>query len=364
MAQAGDEMADALAGQARLDIDLAALATNWRLFRDAPGGGACAAVVKADGYGLGAAPVARALVAQGCDSFFVAHTGEGVALRAALGAGPRVFVLNGPAPGEEPLLAAHALAPVLNHRAQVEGWQAHAPGGPCAVHVDTGMNRLGLAPEEAVELAPVLASLDLVLVMSHLACGSDPRHPLNPRQRDLFVETAARLPPAALSLSASAGALLGPAYRFDLVRPGIGLYGGAPFDDAPVPLLPVASLDAPVIQLRDIGPGDTVGYGATWEAPRARRIAIVALGYADGFLRSGSNRGFGVWRGAVCPIVGRVSMDLIALDVTQAKGLAPGDRMAFLGPSAPLDAQAQACGTIAYELLTRLGPRLHRVWHG
>ena len=199
--------------------------------------------------------------------------------------------------------------------------------------------------------------------MSHLACASDPKHPKNAMQLDDFLAAAARLPQAPLSIAASAGALLGPAYGLDMIRPGIGLYGGGPFDDVAVPLQPAAILEAPVLQLRSVGPGDTVGYGATWQADRRRLIATVSLGYADGFVRAGSNRGFAVLGGQICPIVGRVSMDLIAIDVTAAGSAAKvGAWCQMLGPAAPIDAQAQACGTIAYELLTRLGSRLKRTY--
>jgi alanine racemase len=352
-------------GQARLTVRLDALAANWRFFRDQAPGAACAAVVKADGYGLGATPVARRLRDEGCGTFFVAHLGEGVALRADLGAGPEVFVLNGLAPGAAEAFAAHDLRPVLNSLAQIEEWGALAPGRPAALHVDTGMNRLGVPLEEVEQAAEGLQATPLLLVMSHLACASDPKHPKNAMQLADFVQAAAQLPQAPLSIAASAGALLGAEYQLDMIRPGIGLYGGGPFDADPTPLHPVATLEAPIIQVRAIGPGDTLGYGATWQADRRRRIATVALGYADGFLRSGSNRGFAVVGGAVCPIVGRVSMDLIGLDVTGAGPAAEVGAMAqFLGPAAPIDAQAQALDTIPYEILTRLGPRLKRTHVG
>jgi alanine racemase len=352
-------------GQSRIEIDPEALVSNWRFFGAQAPGARCAAVVKADAYGTGVEVAVPALAEAGCDTFFVAHRTEGEAVRRLVpDAGSRVFVLNGALPGEEVALAQAGLIPVLNTVGQLERWLDRAPGAAAAVHVDTGLNRLGLAPDEAVARADLIEALAPELILSHLACASDPEHPKNAMQRQLFVETAAQLPPAPLSLAASAGVLLGPDYHFDLVRPGIGLYGGGPFDQAHVPLAPVVRLRAPVLQVRQVGPGDTVGYGATWEADRRKSVAIVALGYADGFLRSGSSRGFGVVRGAVLPILGRVSMDLIALDATLAMGagggLAEGDLIEFLGPAAPLDAQAQACGTIPYELLTGLSRRAAR----
>lgn len=352
---------DAAPGLARITVSPRALQENWLFFRAQAEGAVCAAVVKADAYGIGLSVAAPALREAGCADFFVAHRHEALEARALVPTAARVFLLNGVMPGEELALAQAGIVPVLNTVGQLERWQAAAMGAPCAVHIDTGMSRLGLTPDEALERADVIEALAPQLIMSHLACASAPDHPKNAMQRAVFVETCARLPAAPLSLSASAGALMGPEYRFDMVRPGIGLYGGGPFDAVAVPLRPVVRLEAPVIQLRDVGPGDTIGYGATREADRRRRLAVVALGYADGYLRSGTNRGFGVARGTVMPVVGRVSMDLVILDATSAKGLAEGDMVEFLGAAAPLDAQAQACDTIPYELLTGLSRRAARV---
>ncbi len=352
---------DAAPGLARITVSPRALQENWLFFRAQAEGAVCAAVVKADAYGIGLGIAAPALVEAGCTDFFVAHRHEALAARALVPAEARVFLLNGVMPGEELALAQAGIVPVLNSVGQMERWQAAVPGAPCAVHVDTGMSRLGLTPEEALERAELIEALAPQLILSHLACASAPDHPKNAMQRAVFMETCARLPVVPLSLAASAGALMGPDYRFDMVRPGIGLYGGGPFDAVAVPLRPVVRLEAPVIQLRDVGPGDTIGYGSTREADRRRRLAVVALGYADGFLRAGSNRGFGVVRGTVMPVMGRVSMDLVILDATSARGLAEGDMVEFLGPAAPLDAQAQACDTIPYELLTGLSRRAARV---
>jgi alanine racemase len=343
-----------------IELDPAALVANWRFLADLAVGAECAAVVKADAYGIGADVAVPALAGAGCRSFFVAHLHEGQLVRQIAGPDARVFVLSGLLPGQGETFAQAGLVPVLGALDQIEAWRNEAPTSPMALHVDTGMNRLGLPPDDVDAAADLMEGLEPVLVMSHLACASDPDHPKNALQRRAFIEAAARLPAAPLSLSASAGTLMGPDWHFDMVRPGIALYGGGPLDAAHVPLRPVVRLTACVLQVRDVGPGDTIGYGATWEADRRRRVAVVALGYADGFLRSGSSRGFAVAGGAVLHVLGRVSMDLVALDATQAPKLKAGDHVEFLGPAAPIDAQAQACDTIPYELLTGLSRRATR----
>lgn len=356
-------MSEPYDGQARLSIDLDALAANYAFFRDQSGSATCSAVIKANGYGLGAKQVAQKLAQAGCDTFFVAHLGEAIAARAALDNSATIYVLNGLMHGQTHVFHEHNLRPVLNDIEQIDHWREEGLGAPAALHIDTGMNRLGVSEDELDQANEALTNVNLALIMSHLACASDPQHSKNKMQRDAFIAAAAQLPPAPLSLAASAGILLQGDYCFDLVRPGIGLYGGGPFDLEHVPLSPVVTLEAPILQLRRIGPGDTVGYGATWQADRAKTIATIALGYADGFLRSGSSRGFAILAGAVCPIVGRVSMDLITLDVTAAgKAAQVGAYAQFLGRAAPIDAQAQALDTISYELLTRLGGRFERVY--
>jgi alanine racemase len=360
-----NQMSDGVSGQTRLIIDLDALASNWRFFRDQSDGAHCSAVVKANGYGLGIAPVAQRLAKEGCETFFVAHLSEGIAARSVLGADPVIYVFSGVMAGQVANFHAHNLRPVLNDVGQISQWREDGLGAPAALHVDTGMNRLGISEDEIDAAGEALSGVNLQLIMSHLACASDPQHPKNGMQRDAFTRAVASLPPAPLSLAASAGILLEGDFCFDMVRPGIGLYGGGPFDVEHVPLSPVVTLEAPILQLRRIGPGDTVGYGATWQADRARTIATMALGYGDGFLRSGSSRGFAILGGAVCPIVGRVSMDMITLDVTSAGSAAKvGAYAQFLGRAAPIDAQAQALDTISYELLTGLGNRFERVYVG
>lgn len=331
---------------ARLTVSPQAAATNWKFFA-ARSAGETGAVVKADGYGLGADLIAPALAAAGARTFFVATLGEGLSLRGRLGDGPAIYVFNGPGPDESAAYAQAELIPVLNSPTQIALWDANAPH---ALHVDTGMNRLGLKPHEL----SAAASLKPVMVMSHLACSSEPAHAKNAAQRARFVEIAARFPEAKKSLAASGGVLLGRDYTFDLTRPGIGLYGGAALDEANPPLSVVATLEAPILQAFDLPAGESVGYGATFTASLPIRAATVALGYADGWLRSLSGKGYGHIGGAVCPLLGRVSMDLMTIDISAAPDAREGDLVEFLGPNAKLDDVAARAGTISYEVLTSL----------
>ncbi len=344
------------AANPRLEIDLAAVVANYRRVASAAPAAEAAAVVKCDAYGLGAAPVARALIAEtNCQTFFVAYSEEGVALRAAIGPDPEIFVFNGPFAETVSAFRDYRLTPILNSLAQAQLWAASAPQSPAALHADTGMNRLGMSPADVAALRTI-DGLNIAVVMSHLACASDATSALNERQRRDFEDCASHFPSARRSLSASGGALIGAQYCFDLVRIGAALYGVNPLDDAVEGLRAVATLTAPVIQLREIESGETVGYGATFTAKRRTRLAAVALGYGDGFPRSGSNRACAVVGGALCPVVGRVSMDLIVLDVTDAP-VSPeiGDRAEFFGENLLIDEQAARCGTIGYELLTGVG---------
>ncbi|GIU67245.1 alanine racemase [Candidatus Phycosocius spiralis] len=349
--------------QSQLRIDLGALTSNWSFFAGQAHGAQCAAVIKANAYGLGMKPVATALAEAGCETFFVAHGLEGYQARQVLGPKALIFVLNGVAPQECELFLEHDLTPVLNSLEQITLWQKRGLCCPAGVHLDTGMNRLGLSEEELDQALGPLKSIQIAVIMSHLACASDPDHPKNDMQRKAFLTLATQMPEAPLSLAASGGTLMGSQYCLDMVRPGIGLYGGSPFDRHSVALEPVVTLESPILQLRSVGPGDTIGYGATWQADRRRIVATIGLGYGDGYLRSGSNRGFAIVAGAVCPILGRVSMDLISLDVTGAgSGAKIGAMAQFLGRDAPLDAQAQALDTLSYEILTRLGDRFERTY--
>jgi alanine racemase len=349
---------------AALTVDLAALRANYRAFEREAAGAETAGVVKADAYGLGAPRVARALVDAGCRSFFVAHAQEGVSLRAALGAGPRIFVLHGFFPAEADLIARNSLIPVLNAPHQIRAFGPGGPGAPYALHFDTGMARLGLDPSEAPALA--LSHPAPALVMSHLACGDDPSHPLNAQQLAAFETVRQAFSAVPASLAASGGAFLGPRYRFEMVRPGLGLYGGAPLTGGRNPMLPVAALAAPILQIREIDTGMSAGYGATYRAPAPRRLATVGLGYADGVPRSASNRGGAIVGGVVCAFAGRVSMDLVTLDVSDCPpGTAePGAPAYFLSAAYGVEEAAAAAGTAAYEILTRIGPRVARRYSG
>lgn len=341
-----------------LTIDLGAISDNWRALAKTAAPAEAAAVVKADAYGLGLAPVARALAAAGARQFFVALASEALALRAALGPGPVIHCLNGLMPGDAAAFAEADIRPVLNAPEQV-GW-ARGAGLACALQLDTGMNRLGL---EAAELAALsLDGLRLTLVMSHLACADVRDHPMNAAQREAFLAMTSdpRLVGLPRSLAATGGTLLGSAYHFDLVRPGVGLYGGEPFTAAK----PVLTLDVAVVQVRDVAAGEAVGYAAGWVAPAPTRIATIAAGYADGLLRAMGGR-FRAWvDDTALPAVGRVSMDLITLDATAAPGLRPGDTVRLLGPRQGVDVLADAAGSIGYEILTSLGTRWPRRYEG
>ena len=359
---------------ARLTVRLGAITANYRTYRRMTGPAAVAAVVKADAYGLGAPRVAPALAQAGCDTFFVARLEEGVALRRSVPQA-RIFVLDGADPDSVPALLRFSLTPALNNLAQIAAWSAAARVGraplDAVLHVDTGMNRLGLTGEElatvAAQQAKRLAGLNLVLVMSHLACADEPQNKMNGEQLSRFRQALAMLPTAPASLAASHGAMLGVDYHFDLVRPGVALYGADPQKpegqkpaakaDAAAPNLmqTAAILTAKVLQVRRIDLGESVGYAATFRAKRPSMIATVALGYADGIPRTLSNKGAVAIAGVRVPIVGRVSMDLITLDVsalTEPPHI--GAEVEFLGDAIGLGEVAEAAGTNEYEILTRL----------
>lgn len=365
----------ALRHGAHLTIDLGALRENYRRLRERLTGARCAAVVKADAYGLGAARVAPALAAAGAQDFFVALPCEGLRLREALtGTGegiapaPRIFILSGFEAGLGPDFRQAELIPVLNSLGQIAAWQAEAAAGaplPAALHLDTGMNRLGLPPAEAEALAAEperLAGLEPVLVMSHLACAEEPDNPMNRAQLDLFQALRRGLPAAPASLANSSGVFLGPDFHFDLARPGVALYGVNPTPGSPNPMAQVVRLQARILQVREIDAPMSVGYGAAFRAAGPARIATVATGYADGYLRSLSDRGSAFVDGLAAPVVGRVSMDLITLDVTRmpAESVQPGALVDLIHPQDGLDRLAREAGTIGYELLTSLGQRYRR----
>lgn len=352
------------AGLPAVEIDLDALCANYRTVKAAAPGAAIAAVVKCDAYGLGVAPIAKALAArEGAQKFFVAYPHEGAELRAAIAghaSDAAIYVFNGPSEESMALFAEFALTPVLNSREQARLWASARPGVAAAVHIDTGMNRLGAPPGEISDIA-ALRGLKVSLVMSHLACGSDPGHEMNKRQHLAFERISAAFPGARRSLSASAGAFMGPLYHYDIVRPGVALYGASPFDRPDPRLRPVARLTAPVLQIREVAAGECAGYGATLVFRAPARLATVALGYGDGFLRAAGEKGAAFLGGALCPVAGRISMDLIILDITKAlEPVEIGDRAEFFGRRLPIEEAAAAAGTISYELLTGLGGRLSR----
>jgi len=356
---------------ARLTIDLRALCANYRTIARHVAPARAAAVVKADAYGLGAARVAPALAAEGCRDFFVAHLSEAAALRPLLPADARLFILNGLLPGGESACAALGAIPVLNGLEQVRAWVAcgKALGRrlPAVLQVDSGMSRLGLAPEDIDTLLAEIdmaRDLDLQLVMSHLACGDEPENGANPDQLARFEALTARLPPVPRSLANSGGCFLTPGFHFDLVRPGIALYGAAPHPGHPSPIQPVVRLEARIIQVRTIPAGQGVGYGLTYAPDKPARIATIGVGYADGWPRHLSNKGAAWFGDTRLPIAGRVSMDSMTLDVSALSDgtLHYGDMVELIGPHQPLEVVAADAGTIPYEILTSLGRRYARVW--
>jgi alanine racemase len=356
-----------------LCIDLDALAENYRILagRAAPGVD-CAAVVKADAYGLGMARVAPVLFTAGCRRFFVAHLDEGIILRDLLPEA-EIHVLGGLMPGLEHDFLAHRLIPTLNSLGEVDTWAEEARqqgrGLAADLHVDTGMRRLGLPPDELDRLAGEperLTGIAISFLISHLACSEVQDHGLNARQLADFRQARDRLPKAPASLANSSGVFLGPDYHFDLLRPGVALYGANPTPDRDNPMRPVVRLQSRIWQVRNAQPGETVGYGATFEIGRPTRIATVALGYGDGYPRALSNQGKVFVAGQAAPIIGRISMDSTTIDVS---GLAedqvrPGTLVDVIGPGNPVDVVASAADTVAYELLTRLGRRYHRAYTG
>ncbi|WP_184012197.1 alanine racemase [Rubricella aquisinus] len=342
-------------GTGILTIDLDAIAANWRAL-DAMSSARVetAAVVKADAYGLGIAPVARALQKAGARSFFVATAEETPALRQAVGNGADLYVFSGFMPTDAEIYRATGAIPCLNSAAQVSHFSQQTGMGRCAIQIDSGMNRLGMEPEEYAALSERIAGLNPVLTLSHLACADEPEHPQNTAQLEVFSATAE----GRRSLAATGGTLLGAPYHFDMTRPGIGLYGGLPFADA----RPVVRLSLPVIQTREVMPGEAVGYGAAWTAKTPCRIATVSAGYADGLIRAMGNRAR-LWAGDTpCPLAGRVSMDLLTVDVSHLEH--DPDTLDILGPHQSVDDLADAAGTIGYEILTSLGARYHRRYIG
>ncbi|HWK36253.1 MAG TPA: alanine racemase [Sphingomonas sp.] len=354
----------------RLTVDLAAIRANYRLIADRVAPAACAAVVKANAYGLGVAQVAPALYREGCRTFFVAQLGEAITVRAAIGPDATILILNGLNPGCEAMCAEAGFVPVLNAAGQVARWRDLARTGgrplPAALQADTGMSRLGLDADAIVALAQdrdFAAQVPLRLLMTHLACADAPGNPANADQLARFDAVRALFPGVPASIANSGGAFLSPDYRCDLARPGVALYGVAPAPDIDG-LRPVVRLDARIVQIRTVGAGAGVGYGLDYRAPAARRLATVGIGYADGWPRRLGGVGAAWHDGQRLPIVGRVSMDSLTVDISDVAPdrLNEGDFVELIGPHQTLDDVARDAGTIAYEILTSLGPRHQRAY--
>ena len=358
-----------------ITVDLGAIASNWKSLARFVSPARCGAVVKADAYGLGAARVIPALVRAGCTTFFIATPAEAEAAR-ALAPKATLYALDGLTEGSSDDFARLAVQPVLSTYAQVQAWAAlcKAKGQrlSAALHIDTGLHRLGLAARDVRRLAgdsDLMTGLDLRFVMSHLACADTPRDPKNRDQLLAFETLSALFPGVPRSLAASDGLMLGPAYHFDLVRPGYGLYGGQASVTNPAPVTPAVTVKVQIVSVQDVPAGDTVGYAAVWRAKRPSRIATLAAGYADGVPRSasapdGRPGGLVLIGDTLAPIAGRVSMDLITVDITDLPpdSVQPGRFATLIGPGLTIEDAGYAAGTIGYEILTRLGPRFARLY--
>jgi alanine racemase len=355
-------------------IDLAALQSNYRALMEQARLQSSAtetgAAIKGEAYGLGMESVAKALWSAGCRSFFVARPFEGAQLRGIL---PEalIFVLDGLYPGQADYYLQHQLYPALISFDEAKDWAANGKRKPCAVHVDTGINRLGLTADEYVGVVAMKDKLNIVLVMSHLACSDEPAHPLNVKQCNLFATYRAMLPDVPASFANSSGIYLGDGYLYDLVRPGVALYGGNPLPGQPNPMRAVVTLQLKIMQTRIVKQGDTIGYSATWTASRDSRIALLGAGYRDGIPRkfswSADKPAAQVFvAGKRASVVGRVSMDMMAIDVTDLPEAETtrGTLVEIFGPNLPVDEAAGYAGTISYELLTHLGNRYHRRYIG
>lgn len=354
---------------ALVTIDLAALTSNWKALA-AQAGVATGAAIKGEAYGLGMEAVAKTLWSAGCRSFFVARPFEGAQLRAIL---PEalIFVLDGLYSGQADYYLQHELYPALISLDEARDWAANGKGKPCAVHVDTGINRMGMTGQELTAVVAMKDQLRIVMVMSHLACSDEPAHLLNAKQRDLFAKYRAMLPDVPASFANSSGIYLGEGYLYDLVRPGVALYGGNPLPGKPNLMKTVVTLQLKIMQTKFVKQGDTIGYSATWTAPQGSRIALLGAGYRDGIPRklswSADKPAAQVFvAGRRVDVVGRVSMDMMAIDVTDLTEAETtrGTLVEIFGPNLPVDEAAAYAGTISYELLTHLGNRYARRYIG
>ncbi len=378
-ARTAREQEDRIPADARavLRIDLDALRANWRKLDEASGNAECAGVIKANAYGLGIEEICRALTEEGCRTFFCATLEEGRQIR-AVQPGAVIYILDGLLPGAAEYYSGFDLRPALSSLLEIREWAAYCRDRgrrlSAAIHIDTGMNRLGLPDYEVEELAgnpEVLENFRVSLIMSHLACADVPENPMNAAQREKFERLTSLLPPAPRSLANSGGIFLGPDYHYDLVRPGIVLYGGRAHEKRPNPMQTVVRLSAKVLQVFDAQPGETVGYGGAYVIERPKRVATIACGYADGFLRAlsgptGNPGPVGFIGPHPVRVIGRVSMDLITLDVSDVppEKVYRGAWVEVMGDRVTLDDLTDRAGTIGYELLSRLGRRVHRIYEG
>lgn len=356
-----------------LTIDLAAIAANWRALADHVDPAECAAVVKADAYGCGVREVASALAAAGCKTFFVAHLHEARLVR-EVARDVAIYVLNGIPPGAAPQFAAARARPVIGSMPELVEWDAFCGvnrwSGGAALHFDTGMNRLGVPIDEAPALSArmKMPGHGISLVMSHLACADTPEHPLNTRQVQAFREIRMMFRGVPASLANSSGIFLGPATHCEMVRPGAALYGINPTPAEQNPMRQAVNLKGRIAQVRQVPRGGTVGYSATWTATHESRVAVVSVGYGDGYLKAGAalsgERPMAIVAGKRCPVIGRISMDLLAIDVTgmPERSVRRGDFATLLGDGISVDELASFADLIGYEVLTSLGRRYHRVW--
>lgn len=362
-------MVDSRLRAGRLMVDLGALKANYRLFKSMTTA-RVAAAVKADAYGVGMGPAARALAEEGCDMFFVATADEAATLRAQ-DSNIQIAVLGGVLPGLEDDYLHHTIHPVLNSLEMIDRWAMLAKKKErpldAIIHFDTGMNRLGLGADETAHLInnpTLLDTMNVRMVMSHFACSDEAGHPLNDSQAQRFAAIAKHFPKAAKSLANSSGIFRNNAWHYDMLRPGYGLYGGNPTPEMKNPMTPVVRLDVPVIQVRRVKKGESIGYSAGHVFETDTVTATIAMGYADGFLRSASGHARVFWNGAACPVLGRVSMDLVTIDLGGlTKDLPhPGDYVEVIGPHQSVDDLAAQAGTIGYEILTSLGARYGRMY--
>lgn len=364
-----------------LTIDLDAIAANWRFLRQKISGSECSAVVKANAYGLGIEKVVPALAAAGCRTFFVALLSEGIRVRKLL-PDATIYVLNGLFPGTAETYIAHNLRPVLNSMPEVSEWAAFSKGQnalfPAALHVDTGMTRLGLSIAEAIAMkgGKLAASFECSLLMSHFTSSEEPSHPTHRRQIEAFQRAREAFPDTPASMANSSGIFLPQTPHYDLVRPGYALYGGNPLPDEANPMRPVVRLEGRIVQIRSVEAGTKAGYNNRWSANKKARLATISIGYFDGYPRSASATdlkkkagipsGSAIVAGQLCPFAGNISMDLTIIDITDVdpKAAAPGDLVTLIGDELSIDRVGENAGTIGYEILTNLGQRYYRRYIG